>query len=144
MLTEKQKRFADCWIASGNATEAALRAGYSKKTAYSIGNENLKKLEIKRYIDETIRAMDEARIADATEVMKYLTSVLRGELQEEVVVVEGCGEGCSNARIICKQVSARDRNRAAEMLAKRYGLQIDKIEMDIKPVVIGGADMLED
>lgn len=131
-LTVKQKAFADYYIELGNATEAAIKAKYSKKTARFIGNENLTKPNIKMYIDERLKQLEDERIADASEVLKYLTSVMRGEVSEEVVVIEGSGDGCSSARTIERQVSPRDRNKAAELLAKRYGLLTDKVELNDK------------
>lgn len=144
-LTIKQKAFADYYIELGNATEAAREAGYSKKTARFIGNENLTKPNIKAYIDERLKQIEEERIADAAEVMKYLTAVMRNEITEEVIVVEGSGEGVSKAKNIVKDISARDRNKAAELLGKRYGLFTDKLDVDVAiPVVISGEDELED
>src|SRR5690606_19157874 len=104
-LSVKQKRFADYYIEIGNATEAAIRAGYSKKTARFIGNENLTKPNIKAYIDEKLKELDEKRIAKAEEVLQYLTRVMRGEETEQVVVMEGMGEGISRAITVEKQVS---------------------------------------
>lgn len=54
-LTEKQQRFVEAYIETGNATKAALMAGYSKKTAYSIGNENLKKPEINNVLHRRMK-----------------------------------------------------------------------------------------
>lgn len=129
-LTPKQKAFADYYIETGNATESAIKAGYSKKTAYSIGEQNLKKLEVKKYIDERMKQIESDRIADAKEVMEYLTSVMRGQVEEEVVVVEGEGEGCSSARRVRKEVSPKDRNKAAELIGKRYALFTEKLQVD--------------
>ena len=144
-LTEKQKRFADYYIETGNGTEAAIKAGYSKKTARVIGQENLLKPAIKNYIDEKLEEMSSKRIASANEVMELLTSAARGELEEEVVVVEGEGDGCSMARTIKKQIGARDRIKAAELLGKRYRLFTDKLEVKgMVPVMIVGEDELED
>ena len=127
------------------ATQAAIRAVYSAKTAYAIGQENLKKLEIRAYIDERLEEIKSKSIADATEVMQYLTSVLRGEEKEEVIVVEGCGDGISSARHINKDVGTRDKLKAAELLAKRYGLLTDKVGIEgVVPVVISGGENLED
>lgn len=144
-LTPKQKAFADYFIELGNATQAAIKAGYSKKTAFTIGNENLKKPYLKDYIDERLKQIEDERIADGAEVMKYLTSVMRNEVTEEVVVVEGEGDGCSSARIVKKDIAAKDRNKAAELLGKRYRLFTDKVEIQGEiPVVIAGGDKLED
>lgn len=144
-LSEKQRRFADYFIETGNVTEAAIKAGYSKKTARVIGQENLLKPAIKNYIDEKLTEMSNKRIASANEVMELLTSAARGELEEEVVVVEGEGDGCSMARTIKKQIGARDRIKAAELLGKRYRLWTDKVEVKgMVPVMIVGEDELED
>ena len=94
-LTEKQRRFVDYYVETGNKTEAAKKAGYSEKTAASIGDENLRKPAIKAAIDARLRELEDKRIAKADEIMQFLTSTLRGEVKEERVVVEGTGEGRS-------------------------------------------------
>lgn len=131
-LTEKQRRFVDYYVETGNKTEAAKKAGYSEKTAASIGDENLRKPAIKAAIDARLRELEDKRIAKADEVMQFLTSTLRGEVKEERVVVEGTGEGRSDARIIKVQVSARDRLEAAKSLLKRYPMQLDAKEQRLK------------
>ena len=144
-LRDKQKRFCDEYLIDLNATQAAIRAGYSKKTAYSIGIENLKKPVIQNYIDKRLKQLEDKRIAKADEVLKYLTSVMRNEVKEEVVVVESKGDGCSSARTIKKDMSAKDRNKAAELLGKRYRLFVDKVEADVNQVVVfDGEEDLED
>ena len=144
-LTEKQRRFADYYIETGNCTEAAIKAGYSKRTARVIGQENLLKPAIKKYIDEKLTEMSNKRIASANEVMELLTSAARGELEEEVVVVESVGDYCSEARIVKKQIGAKDRIKAAELLGKRYRLFTDKLEVKgMVPVMIVGEEELED
>ena len=144
-LTEKQKRFADYYIETGNITEAATRAGYSKKTARVIGQENLLKPAIKGYIDEKLEAMQDERTASAKEVLEFLTKSMRGEIKEEVVVVEGTGDGTSEARMVKKQIGLRDRIKSAELLGKRYRLFTDKVEVEgAVPVMIVGEDSLEE
>lgn len=130
LMTNKQKRFCDEYLIDCNATQAAIRAGYSPKTAYSIGMENLKKPEIKTYIDEQLKKLHDAKIADADEVIKYLTSVMRGESTAEVVVIEGEGDGCSTARRMSKAPDEKERLKAAELLGKRYGVFTDKVDVD--------------
>lgn len=134
-LTEKQKRFCDYYIETGNATEAAIRAGYSEKTARFIGAENLTKPNIKSYIDERLKELEDKRIAKAEEVLKHLTAAMRGEIEEEVVVVEGIGEDESRARVVKKQISARDRIKTAELLGKRYAMWTDKQQTDNNSIV---------
>ena len=128
-LSLKQKAFADYYIELGNATQAAIRAGYSKRTAGVIGDENLKKPNIKDYMDERLKQIEDERIADASEVLKYLTSVLRGESQSEIVVVEGDGMGESTARRMKKAPDEKEKLKAAELLGKRYTLFADKVDV---------------
>ena len=135
-LTQKQKRFADEYLIDLNATQAAIRAGYSKKTARQIATENLSKPVIKRYIEEQMAKKESQLIAKQDEILKYLTAVLRGESQSTEIVVEGRGDGWSEARVVKKEPSEKDRLRAAEMLAKRYGLLTDKVSLETAPVVI--------
>ena len=144
-LNIKQKMFADEYLVCLNATESAIKAGYSKKTAYSIGQRLLKKVEVKNYIDEHLKKLEDEKIADVREVMEHLTKVLRGQEQEETIVIEGKGDGITEARKIKKEISPRDRLKAAELLGKRYGLFTDKLEQttEIKPIVITGSDKLE-
>lgn len=144
-LTLKQQRFADEYIISGNATEAAIKAGYSKKTANRIATENLSKPVIKSYIDERLKELSDKKIANQQEVLEYLTSVLRGETQSEIVVVEGQGEGVSKAKPIQKAPDEKERLKAAELLGKRMGLFKDKLDVTANvPVIISGGDDIED
>lgn len=129
-LTEKQKAFADVYIRTLNAAEAAREAGYSPNCAREMGYENLTKPHIKAYIDKRLQELEDKRIAKAKEVLEYLTSVMREEVDEEVIIVEGAGEGHSEARIMRKAVSIRERNKAAELLGRRYALFTDKLDID--------------
>ena len=143
-LTAKQQRFCDEYLIDLNATQAAIRAGYSEKAARQIATENMAKPSIKKYIDERMAEKEKSLIADQDEVLKYLTAVLRGEGQEEVVVVEGQGDGYSKAAIVSRDICPKDRLKAAELLGKRYSLFKDSVKLDVTPVVIGGDDGLED
>lgn len=121
-LTEKQKRLVDYFIETGNQTEAAIKAGYSKKNARFIASKTLDLPYVKAFLGKRLKEIEDKRIAKAKEVMEFLTSSMRGEIKEEAVVVEGVGDGCSAARIIEKQIGVNDRIKAAVQLAKRYGL----------------------
>ena len=131
-MTVKQRRFVDAYIETGNATEAAKKAGYRAKTAAVTGHENLRKPNVKNAITARLKELEDAQIADAREVLIHLTSAMRGEIEEEIPVVEGCGNGVSKSRIIKKHISAHDRLRAAEMLMKRYGLMLSDLEQEEK------------
>ncbi|MFV0518831.1 MAG: terminase small subunit [Lachnospirales bacterium] len=136
-ISKKQKRFADEYLIDCNATQAAIRVGYSEKTAYSQGQRLLKKVEIKSYIEGELEKIHSEKVADTKEVMEYLTSVLRGESLAEIVVVEGEGEGCSSARNIKKGPDEKEKLKAAELLGKRFGIFSDKVKVEgAVPVVI--------
>ena len=128
-LTIKQQRFADEYIVSGNATEAAIKAGYAKRAAYQQGAENLKKPHIRKYIDKRLEEINNKSIAKQEEVLQYLTSVMRGTSQSAVVVIEGDGDGVSSARLMDKTPDEKERLKAAELLGKRYGAFTEKVEV---------------
>ncbi len=129
-LNHKQKQFYKEWLIDANATQAAIRAGYSKKTAYSQGQRLLKNVEGQKYLAELMAEKESELIASQDEVLKYLTSVMRGKSQSTEIVVEGIGDGCSEARTVLKEPSEKERLKAAELLGKRYGLYTDKVELD--------------
>jgi phage terminase small subunit len=103
-LTPKQQIFAEEYIISGNATQAAIKAGYSKKTAREIGCENLAKPYIKAYISERFEEIEKAKIADANEVIQFYTAVMRGEIKDQFGL----------------DASLADRLKAGDSLMKRY------------------------
>lgn len=131
-LTEKQKRFIDYYIETGNASEAARWAGYSEKIANRIGTENLSKPVIKEAITVRLKALEDKRIAKADEVLKFLTATLRGEVKDVQIVVVGTGEGCSEASLVETRAPVRDRIKAAENLLKRYPSDMDTKEQQLK------------
>lgn len=145
-MTEKQKRFCDEYLTDLNATQAAVRAGYSKKTAYSIGEENLRKPEIKEYIEKRMAEKESQLIADQDEVMRYLTAVMRREKMESVVVTLNTEKtsyvpdenGTMRKQTVKQEIpkiieipaQLRDANKAAELLGKAYGIYTDKVDVD--------------
>lgn len=131
-MNARQKKFCDEYLIDCNATQAAIRAGYSPKTAKSIGNENLTKPDLKAYIDEQLELLHSKRTADAQEVLEYLTSVMRGEHTEQILQL--VGDGVQTITDI--DVSAKERLKAAELIGKRYGMFKDNVGIDLEPVVI--------
>ena len=111
-LTNKQQKFADEYIRTGNATKSALEAGYSPKTAQRMGSENLSKPLIKSYINSVMEKLESAKIATAKETLEYLSSVMRGEQTEDVVTNKGVFQNIP--------VSAKDRITAPKEILKRY------------------------
>lgn len=130
-LTAKQQRFCDEYLIDLNAKQAAIRAGYSEKAAKSIGQENLTKPDLKTYIENRMAEKEKELIADQNEVLKYLTSVMRGRSRASVVVVENIGDYMSQAREMEKSPDEKERLKAAELLGKRYSL-FDKRDQTIK------------
>lgn len=132
-MTAKQKRFCDEYLIDLNATQAAIRAGYSKKAARQLGTENLSKPYIKKYIDERMAEKEDSLIAKQDEVLKYLTSVMRGESKSSVLAMAGDGV----QEVIEKPPDEKERTKAAELLGKRYRLFTDKVEVEgAVPIVI--------
>ncbi|MFQ7407363.1 MAG: terminase small subunit [Thomasclavelia ramosa] len=132
-MTAKQKRFCDEYLIDLNATQAAIRAGYSKKAARQVGNENMSKPYIKNYIEERMQEKEDSLIAKQDEVLKYLTSVMRGESKSSVLAMAGDGV----QEVIQKPPDERERTKAAELLGKRYRLFTDKVEVEgAIPIVI--------
>ena len=139
-LTIKQKRFADEYIISGNASQAAIAAGYSKKYAAQNTDKLLKNTKVKSYIAERMAELDSKKIAKQEEVLAYLTSIMRGEQQEKTLVGEGMGE----QRIADIDVSAKDRIKAAELIGKRYSMWTEKVDVSGGVVFIMGDDDVAD
>ena len=129
-MTARQMRFCDEYLIDLNATQAAIRAGYSAKYANTNVSKLLQNTSIKEYLEKRMAEKTSSLIADQDEVLRYLTSVMRGETQAEIVVVEGTGEGCSEARTMQKAPDEKERLKAAELLGKRYGVFTDKVDID--------------
>lgn len=137
-MTPKQEKFCVEYLIDLNATQAAIRAGYSKRTANRIANQLLSKLDIKNRINELRSKEFKKSIMTAEEVEARLSKAARGELQEEVVVTENIGDFMSKAKIIKKQISAKDQVKALELMGKRNNLFSADTQIDITPIIIKG------
>lgn len=111
-MTPRQKAFADYYIQTGNASEAARKAGYSEKTAYSLGQRLLNNAEVANYLAERMAAQDKKRVADADEVMQFYSAVIRGEVKDQFGL----------------DASLADRIKAADSLMKRYNVADDRMK----------------
>ena len=133
-MTEKQKRFCDEYLIDCNATRAyktVYQNVKSDEVARKAGSRLLTNVDVKNYIAEQMEKIHNEKTADAQEVIEYLTSVLRGESTAQEIVVEGTGDGCSEARTMEKAPSEKEKLKAAELLGKRYALFTDKVETDV-------------
>jgi phage terminase small subunit len=143
-LNDRQRAFADYYIESLNAFESAIKAGYSENYAKSRSYELLENVGIKAYIDERMKEIESNRIAKAEEVLAFLSASLRGEILEEVVSTETI-DGMIRPVILKKQISIKDRLKAAELLGKRYRMWTDKVEANIQQqIVFEGENDLEE
>lgn len=131
-MTEKQKIFADEYLIDLNATRA-YRVAYPSVKKDGVARANASRLltnaNVKKYISEQMEKIHNEKTADAQEVIEYLTSVLRGESTAQEIVVEGIGDGMSEARTMEKKPSEKERLKAAELLGKRYSLFTEKVEV---------------
>ena len=132
-MTKKQKIFADEYLIDLNATRAYKVAYPNVKndvTAAAAASRLLRNVKVQEYIAQRMAEKESKRVADQDEVLRYLTSVLRGESRAQEIVVEGTGEGCSEARTMEKAPSEKERLKAAELLGKRYALFTEEVDMD--------------
>lgn len=136
-LTEKQKRFADYYIESGNATQAAINAGYAKRSAQQMGAENLLKPVIKSYIDERLEQIASERIMSAQEAVELLSSIARAEITEQVVVTTMEG-----AEVVDKPPDVKTRIIAIKEILKRYPDNDKLVEQQIRKLT-ADADLAE-
>lgn len=130
-MTEKQRLFCDEYLIDLNATQAAIRAGYSEKYAHTNVSKLLQNTTIREYIENRIAEKEDKLIAKQNEVLKYLTSVMRGESKSEIVVVENIGDYMSEARTMEKAPDEKERLKAAELLGKAHMMFSERIQQDI-------------
>lgn len=126
-LTAKQRKFIDNYVVSGNATQAAINAGYAKKTARQIGQQNLSKVYIKAEIEKRMKEIESEKIAKADEVLQFYTSVLRAEVEETVAV--GTKYGIDTAEV---PPNIKERLAAGKEIMKRYPNNDPLIEQQLR------------
>lgn len=144
LKNKKHEKFCHEYIKDMNATQAAIRTGYSNKTANRIASQLLSKLDIKTRVKELRDAYFDENIMTAQQVEYELTRIALGLSNEKQVVIEGTGEGCSEARIIDKPPDEKSRLKALELMAKRHRILSGDTTIDIKPVIIVGGDDIAD
>ena len=134
-MTERQKIFADHYIISSNATEAYFKAYpkvKNKRTAQANGSRMLSNAKVKAYIDERLEKLKSERVADQQEVLEFLTAVMRGEVTEPLLVLDGEG----TQKVVQAKPSVATRRASAVDLGKRYGLFVDRQEITQRVVEI--------
>lgn len=147
LLNVKQEAFCLHYAKTGNATESYKVAGYDAKTdraLYASANRLLKNVKVQARLAELAEEMASEKIAGIREIQERLTAILRGDLQEEQVVVEGCGDGISEATVVKRQPQLKDVIKAAETLGKMQGAFDTKSNINVVIPVFGGEADLED
>lgn len=144
LANKRHEKFCHEYIKDMNATQAAIRTGYSEKTANRIGSRLLSNVDIKARVKELRDSYFNENIMTAQQVEYELTRIALGLSNEKQVVIEGTGEGCSEARIIDKPPDEKSRLKALELMAKRHRILSGDTTIDIKPVLIVGGDNIAD
>lgn len=142
-LSKKEEKFVIEYVRTGNATQSAIKAGYSERSARQTACRMLTKDYILEAIDELVKQMNSEKIADAEEVMMLLTEIARGETVEQNAFIDKNG----NPVIVETKVKEKERVKALELLGKRYKLYVDKVEANVDgevKVVFEGEDDIED
>lgn len=145
-LTRKQQRFVDEYLIDLNATQAAIRAGYSEKTAQEQSSRLLSNVMVQEYMQKKMQQREDDLIADQNEVLRYLTAVMRREKTESIVVTlkekrsfyapdeNGTMRKQTVENEIPKvvEIPARlsDSNKAAELLGKAHCLFTEKVDLE--------------
>lgn len=143
-MTAKQKRFCEEFVKTGNATQSAIKAGYSEKSANEQGARLLAKVSIKSYIQSLQAEIKTENIINAREMQEVLTSIILKQSEEDVIVVEGCGDGISEAVTKKKTASNADRIKAIQLLARMQGALDNTATVNVVLPVFGGEEDLED
>ena len=128
-MTDRQSRFCNEYLLDLNATQAAIRAGYSERYAHNNAPKLLQNTAIRDTIKAELERLRSENTAETREILEYLTAVMRGELLTEAVVIEGTGKGTTRARTILKKPDMRDRLKAAELLGKYYSLFTQRVQV---------------
>lgn len=150
-MTTKQKLFCDDYISTlgKNATESARRVGYSVKSSANaprwikpsvLGNTSSHfKPELYDYIQKglipKLEELERDSITTRNELLEYLTKGIRGELEEEVVVITLDGHGNSSPKRIKKRISLHNSIECAKILAKYYGLDKQNASFELKVTI---------
>ncbi|MGG6839931.1 UNVERIFIED_CONTAM: terminase small subunit [Mammaliicoccus sciuri] len=129
-LTRKQQMFADEYIRTGNAYQSAVSAGYSHN--YAKGNivKLLENVSVKSYIDARLEELKKESIAEQDEILQYLTSVMRGKVKDEELMLVPTGDFMSEVERHEKRADIVARTKAAELLGKRYAMWTEKQEVE--------------
>lgn len=143
VMTEKQRIFADEYLKDLNGTRAYKVAYPNVKkdgVAAAASARMLRNVKVQEYVNEQLENMHNARVADAQEVLEYLTCVMRGKETEQTLI----SEGLDGQKITNIEVGVKDRLKAAELLGKRHALFTDKVDLQQGDIVVKVGEWSED
>lgn len=141
------ERFCLHYAKTANATESYKQAGYKAKSdavAASSARRLLLNEKVQGRLAELAKEAASEKIATIAEIQERLTAILRLQQDEEQVVVEGCGDGVSEAKIIKRQAQLKDVLKAGELLARMQGAFDNRLQVEVAIPVFSGDDDLED
>ena len=141
---KKHEKFCTEYVKDMNATQAAIRAGYSENTASAQGSRLLNNVNIKQRVAELREDYLDENIMTAKQVEYELTKIALGLSNEKQVVIEGLGEGITMARIIDKPPDEKSRLKALELMSTRHRIVRGDTTIDVQPVIIMGGDKIAD
>ena len=144
-MTKKQKRFVEEYLIDLNATQAAIRAGYSPDTAKSIGSENLTKPDIQARIakamaersrrtgvnaDRVIMELAKIAFVNASDVIDADTATVKADaLPEDTAAIQSVKVKTFGEDGLEREVKMADKLKALELLGKHLGMFKDKVEL---------------
>lgn len=135
-MTIRQEKFCLEYAASGNAYHSALNAGYSENYAKGNVNKLLGNESVKKRLQELKEKVESEKIADIKEMQEKLTEIIRQSITEDVIIVEGIGDGCSEARTLQKKPALKEIISAINTLGKMQGAFADNINLSVEPITI--------
>lgn len=147
LLNPKQEAFCLHYAKTGNATESYKQAGYvckSDAVVAACAVRLLSQAKVKARLAELTEMAATEKIASIREIQERLTAILRGDLKEDHVVVEGCGDGVSEARIVHREAQLKDRLKAGELLTRMQGGFDNRLKVEMTVPVFAGEEGLED
>lgn len=147
MLNAKQEKFCIEYAKTANATEAYRKAGYKPRTENALNvsaSRLLKNDKIQARLKELKEETSRESIATIAEIQETLTAIMRGDIKEQQIVVEGCGDGISEAVVKERAPQLKDQIKAGETLAKMFGAFDNSVKVNVVVPVIGGEDELTD
>lgn len=137
-MNERQKHFADEYIITKNATQSAIKAGYSERTAYSIGQRLLKNVEVSEYIKQRTEEQFNERSMSVAEALAITASIARGEVQQgysKKTVDDGVEQTVTETRYEFTP-TIEERQRSLDHILKVNGAYLDRKEIDVAGTVV--------